>query len=775
MIDKVYVYGIGNEEYSQGVIYNEIVEGSPKVGDLFFLFKVIKPRGIVAKAEVINLYDDGSIQFKINESRNKDSFVSELLLHHQYPSYVWPKRKSYIPHDAIVSYVGLNQLWDESRNKHPVVQMLNQFKVNKDPNSWYKKYVDFVAWFKEVRVNLTDENVIKIWSDADAISSIAPQRIKPEQCIENISVLRKIVEKIIESPTPTTHKEIKDLWRNDTTFNLVLHVAINRIFAMNDSHRFTSIVSEGKYFKKLYQELIPYLDITIKYDNWVESNIVLKEALNPLFNIDDVELNTLLWELADYLENGGRTDVQIENTNNQKSAINEAKRIFKVSENIKCSPLNQILYGPPGTGKTYTTINKALQIVAPGFYLENKDDREKLKARFDELLNNNRIGFVTFHQSFSYEDFVEGLKADSENGALNYSVEPGVFKAICERAGSSSNTVVSVDEFETSLLKLQESSEESEERLVLTTIRGKRFEIEYSGGGTFKVFPDSTENADPKYVASIANVRKLYLTGSKQGIYNSSYVEGFLLYLKKQCGLKEYTEQTNIKNQNAKPFVLIIDEINRGNISNIFGELITLIEPSKRSGGTESLSVKLPYSKETFSVPSNLHIIGTMNTADKSLAQLDIALRRRFEFVEMMTNYELLKEIPDIEGINVAKLVKTMNQRIELLYDREHTIGHSFFLPLLDNPSLKLLAEIFELQILPLLEEYFFEDWERVGQVLGDHLKDNHELRFVIEQFGNSEIAELMGDDWEVQGIQPYCRNQEAFKNPQAYIGVYTR
>lgn len=332
------------------------------------------------------------------------------------------------------------------------------------------------------------------------------------------------------------------------------------------------------------------------------------------------------------------------------------------------SSLNTILYGPPGTGKTYTTINKALQIVAPDFYLENKDNREKLKARFDELLNNNRIGFVTFHQSFSYEDFVEGLKASTtEDKQISYDVEDGIFKSMCNSVSEK----------------------------LLTNINEKR--------------------------------------------------------------------------------VLIIDEINRGNISNIFGELITLIEPSKRSGGSESLSVKLPYSKETFSVPSNLHIIGTMNTADKSLAQLDIALRRRFEFVEMMTNYELLKGISDIEGINVAKLVKTMNQRIELLYDREHTIGHSFFLPLLGNPSLQLLAEIFELQILPLLEEYFFEDWERVGQVLGDHLKDNHDLRFIVEQFGNSEIAELMGDDWEVQGIQPYCRNQEAFKNPQAYIGVYTR
>ncbi|MGR6839645.1 McrB family protein [Aliivibrio wodanis] len=519
-----------------------------------------------------------------------------------------------------------------------------------------------------------------------------------------------------------------------------------------------------------------------------------REILTKLTNVDSrkyrhmrsKEIDAGLFELRKQLEAEFGTkelDYYVEPLRSKwkqpKSALeNEIKELgqeYDVKPNDVNQTLNTILYGPPGTGKTYTTINKALQIVAPDFYLENKDNRKKLKSRFDELLNNNRIGFVTFHQSFSYEDFVEGLKADSENGALNYTVELGVFKAICERAGSSSNTVVSVDEFETSLLKLQESSEESEERLVLTTIRGKRFEIEYSGGGTFKVFPDSTENADPKYVASIANVRKLYLTGSKQGIYNSSYVEGFLLYLKKQCGLKEYTEQTNIKNQNAKPFVLIIDEINRGNISNIFGELITLIEPSKRSGGTESLSVKLPYSKETFSVPSNLHIIGTMNTADKSLAQLDIALRRRFEFVEMMTNYKLLKGIPDIEGINVAKLVKTMNQRIELLYDREHTIGHSFFLPLLDNPSLQLLAEIFELQILPLLEEYFFEDWERVGQVLGDHLKENHELRFIVEQFDSNDIAELMGPDWEIQGIQPYCRNQEVFKNPQAYIGVYTR
>ncbi|MUK77989.1 AAA domain-containing protein [Aliivibrio fischeri] len=514
------------------------------------------------------------------------------------------------------------------------------------------------------------------------------------------------------------------------------------------------------------------------------------------------------------------------------------------------SSLNTILYGPPGTGKTYTTINKALQIVAPDFYLKNKDDREKLKCRFDELLNNNRIGFVTFHQSFSYEDFVEGLKASTtEDKQISYDVEDGIFKSMCNSASVKATVNAEQQALDISNRKIWKMSlgdTSGEDAFIYQqciennyVLLGYGYDIDFSNTSNRKEVIETyrtneviieKESSDYRVTSvnnfknemsigdlvvisdgnrkfrAIAEITSDYIfdetlvsdSGYSQvrkvtwhRVYepslpvdelfkkNLSQMTLYRLYgatidLDKLQGifsLPSIEDKTEISNDR----VLIIDEINRGNISNIFGELITLIEPSKRSGGTESLSVKLAYSKETFSVPSNLHIIGTMNTADKSLAQLDIALRRRFEFVEMMTNYELLKGIPDIEGINVAKLVKTMNQRIELLYDREHTIGHSFFLPLLGNPSLQLLAEIFELQILPLLEEYFFEDWERVGQVLGDHLKDNHELRFVIEQFGNSEIAELMGDDWEVQGIQPYCRNQKAFLNSQAYIGVYTR
>ncbi|HAW93260.1 MULTISPECIES: McrB family protein [unclassified Arsukibacterium] len=446
--------------------------------------------------------------------------------------------------------------------------------------------------------------------------------------------------------------------------------------------------------------------------------------------------------------------------------------VTKEGQNFKS--LNKILYGPPGTGKTFNTIDEALAIIDPGYLAEHSDNRSLLKARFDELVASHHISFVTFHQSFSYEDFVEGLKAGSEGSALSYSVAPGVFKTICERASSSYSDAISVDDFEAAILGLQQASEEADERIQMETVRGKKFEIEYSGGLTFRVFPHATESTDPKYVASIANVKKLYLTGSKQEIYNTSYVEGFLLYLKKHFGLKAYSDDV-VKREpiaNPEPYVLIIDEINRGNISNIFGELITLIEPTKRAGAKESLSVKLPYSKEPFTVPSNLYIVGTMNTADKSLAQVDIALRRRFEFKEIMPQPELLAGI-DVEGIDITNMLHTINQRIELLYDREHTIGHSFFMPLRNDPKIERLARIFELEILPLLEEYFFEDWERVGQVLGDHLKTDATLRFVNEKYSDATVLKLMGNDWQANGFRPFQRNIAALMTPEAYIGIY--
>ncbi|WP_414492864.1 DUF3427 domain-containing protein [Stenotrophomonas maltophilia] len=284
------------------------------------------------------------------------------------------------------------------------------------------------------------------------------------------------------------------------------------------------------------------------------------------------------------------------------------------------APSNTILYGPPGTGKTYGVVDKALEILDPELLAATKGQgagaRAVHKQRFDALHEEGRIRFVTFHQSFAYEDFVEGLKARAgASGALEYGVESGVFLELCIDAQHSD-----------------------------------------------------------------------------------------------------------------LPYVLIIDEINRGNIARIFGELITLIEPSKRQGMDEALSVRLPYSKQDFAVPANLHIIGTMNTADRSLAAMDVALRRRFRFIEMPPRPELLDW--DVDGIRMGELLSTLNSRIEVLLGRDHLIGHAYLMGAKDLPG---LAEAFRLRILPLLQEYFFEDWRRIAWVLNDDAKPQGE-RFLRQR-----------------------------------------
>ncbi|MBE9610865.1 AAA family ATPase [Chitinilyticum litopenaei] len=434
-------------------------------------------------------------------------------------------------------------------------------------------------------------------------------------------------------------------------------------------------------------------------------------------------------------------------------------------------PLNQILYGPPGTGKTYQTVNAALEILEPSLLQQHGHDRKLLKAHFDKLVSDGRIRFVTFHQSFSYEDFVEGMRAETNetNGQIRYAVVDGVFKSLCSDAQDGGKVTSA---FELAVENLQEKLEASGGRLKLKTVRGKEFEVSYDGGKTFRVFPLSTENDDPYYVASMDNVRKLFAGESKRGMYNPSYVDGMLRYLQAECGLPAMIEAEK-PHMHAQPYVLIIDEINRGNISRIFGELITLIEPSKRAGAAEELKVTLPYSKDSFSVPGNVYLIGTMNTADRSLAGLDLALRRRFTFREMPPRPELLAgiTIEGAEGLDLAKMLQVMNQRITVLLDREHTLGHAYFMPLQAEPTLVRLATIFRQDILPLLQEYFFEDWEHIRWVLNDQCKNPAEAFIVADSALKLPSLFPKVHDKLRQSPQ-WTLNDAAFANPAAYLGI---
>ncbi|MBX1725826.1 AAA family ATPase, partial [Campylobacter jejuni] len=377
---------------------------------------------------------------------------------------------------------------------------------------------------------------------------------------------------------------------------------------------------------------------------------------------------------------------------NNKEIRNDGSEMSNKKENKNLS-LNQILYGPPGTGKTYHTIDKALEILG-----ENLESRDEKKAKFDEYVKNGQIVFTTFHQSYGYEEFVEGIKPSlnsDENSQINYKVKDGIFKELCKKALENRDDIESFNFYINDLKeKTKEDANNPEKYFQLPNTK---YSIQYRGGKTFRIKFDDMSKNHKDYPVSIDNIEKLYKTSNIDEIYNSAYVKAILNYLKSQ-GLKDYKEKDEKINL---PYIIIIDEINRGNVSKIFGELITLIEPSKRLGNEEALELTLPYSGEKFGVPKNVYIIGTMNTADRSITSLDTALRRRFEFVEMMPNSDLLNNVficKDVENPNededylgddaktegyaeiLQNILISINKRIEFLLDREKTIGHAFFM-----------------------------------------------------------------------------------------------
>lgn len=379
-------------------------------------------------------------------------------------------------------------------------------------------------------------------------------------------------------------------------------------------------------------------------------------------------------------------------------------------------PLNQILYGPPGTGKTYHTINKALEIL--GEATDGKE-RNELKATFKKYVDNGQVSFVTFHQSMSYEDFVEGIKpGTNEAQQVIYDIEPGIFKQIVSNAKDNwsdyhkgRNDEISFDE---AFSMLQEEWEDKPEIKIPMSTAGKDFTISRFSQTSIHF---KKSNGGTSHTLSIATLGNYFYQEtkevSKRGLGN--YYNALIKQLKTYKATQVITKQ-------IKPYILIIDEINRGNVSQIFGELITLIEEDKRLGQPEELEVTLPYSKEEkFGVPPNLYIIGTMNTADRSVEALDTALRRRFCFEEMPPMHRLLElqnpiQLNNGETITPSELLETINSRIEALLDKDHLIGHSYFINVKET---RQLQEVFHRNIIPLLQEYFFGDYGKIGLVLG--------------------------------------------------------
>ncbi len=460
-------------------------------------------------------------------------------------------------------------------------------------------------------------------------------------------------------------------------------------------------------------------------------------------------------------------------------------------------PLNQILYGPPGTGKTYNTVNHAVAIIEDKSLDEiENDDRRDVKRRFDKLKEEGQIEMVTFHQNFTYEDFIEGIRPvlDDDDRDIEYELSEGVFKKIADRANKNrtqseqtGDESWNMDELLQTFAESIENRLESGEEINLFPSgdkRGATIEEIYwlkDGnfrsvrlGGTVKKGQRLTESVIKRdygtfYRGKIKSARDIKPTRESKRPYHGNYLYYFPLFQKiKQFHDQEWQpeEPMTVEKRN---YVLIIDEINRGNIAKIFSELITLIEPSKRIGSKkDETTVTLPYSQDAFGIPDNLYIIGTMNTADRSIAPLDTALRRRFDFIEMMPDSKHVSD--NIDDVDCQKLLNAMNDRIRFLLDRERQIGHTYFMNVkrIKGNGEESLAATFKNQIIPLLQEYFYDNWEKIDLVLNCN-GFVHEIPFKSDLFKNSDLID------EERKIYELSDDDGKWEDPESYQAIYEK
>lgn len=586
-----------------------------------------------------------------------------------------------------------------------------------------------------------------------------------------------------------------------------------------DTGPLDNVTSLLQSFDSLYEKIAPIIDRTIE-------NIKQRRPTWQAGRFSNEKFSTLIGKMHERI----RINSQEKPLVDQKPPTGE----IMIVDPEETFPRNLILYGPPGTGKTYTTIDKAIQIIDPNFYYNNKNNRTGLNDKFRSLLIHDwndakgQIAFVTFHQSMSYEDFVEGIKPSTPKPGepLSYDIEDGIFKLLCKLARSNFEST----QKDTRLLPFEQAFEIFKEEW--EEDREQKFPLKTQGYDYTIIGFTNTSIQFRK--ASGGTGHTLSITTLKEQYYGKEYdfKQGVGIYYPPILNkLKSYSSGQN-KRVEPLNYVLIVDEINRGNVSQILGELITLIEEDKRIGKRESLEIMLPYSKESFGVPANVYIIGTMNTADRSVEALDTALRRRFSFEEMLPKPELLSpkqmlcsfwnlpeyidlewetwnkdpfleisnsfyeligltkeqeekildqdlndeqsdrlewmitdldiiEDESISGVNLQRLLETINARLEKLVSKDYQIGHAFFI---NNSSVGDFYNSFYQKLIPQLQEYFYGDFGKIGLILGkDFIKlveDSPKIKFAA--FPYDDVESLLDkpiyrvNDFRSEGLPEY-------------------
>lgn len=761
----------------------------PIVGDTIYLLqRDVAPKGFVARAVVTRPSFEGPywnnpevtwryIGIKIIESRQTvaDGLLPLILIEHICDRHQSKFKPSLLqPGVQIPTPIAneIDRVWSNSQNIHSLRQFIEwtqQDEVN-SRSEWlpkFKERLEEIQQLKQSTSPIGDDMLEWLWAPAyNGICSVMPG-VLPREVFEKQKVfLRDVAESIRTSSSAETHQSVLKTWKAAVTqgaFAKTYEVVINRVFCAFAAEQYSTIVGPAnckKVLKCLQQEFA--LDVRLT-DDWPAQNAWILSGLQEA-GVDMTKVaenNVAIWQLFEALSARSK-EAKIQTDFSEK----EEKDIPMPTSDS--TPLNQIYFGPPGTGKTFITMEAAVRAADPGAVWKNRDD---LKVKYKALSEVGRIVFVTFHQSYSYEDFVEGLTASSDSGQIQYAPKNGVFKKLVQKAKDNQHSgqqPISTSFDRCWELFLQQLSGQTEgvtittrrSTFLITEVDDNTIRFDKSGG-------DSVHSLSVSTLEAVFNQQRV-IKGGLQPYYES------LISHIKALGEQQSTAAVERKN-----YVLVIDEINRGNISRIFGELITLIEPSKRIGGSEPLEVVLPLTGDKFSVPDNLYIIGTMNTADRSLAGLDLALRRRFDFIEMPPQPELLAEV-FVEDIDLELMLKTINERISVLLDKDHCIGHASFMHLHpdyrptglpETASLAELAQVFKHKVLPLLQEYFFEDWQRIAWVLNDQNKAA-EIAFIRKTAGKP-IAELFKGVSQIKARDRWEINQAAFTQAESYKLIY--
>ena len=767
-----------------------------KPGDPVFLARVgsTQPGGIVAKARICSesqrgdhwdpeksgrLRDFVLVRFESIRDGPSDSFIPRDELGKKFPDQQWTPQSSGIRIRPKYC-ASLHDEWNGRSNNHSLLQIFEEWQgmPHQDYHNWiprYRETIDFIRNYRESGREADEELTSRIWLlKQNGIANAGRGTISQSAFEKNKATFLELTEKMVRKPTSTTFEEVEqelEILKNNRESGLgkVPRLLLRRAFSGIDPSRFFTIATDDDLNKLAAHLRDRFGEVILEHgqDHWIEKNAKLREyLLSKGIPDDDVAtFNTF----ADYLYKRLANEI-----NNEVGSASNTIEERSTEIQAHLPPKNVILYGPPGTGKTFTLKeNYFPKYTTKGESLSRQEWlatilsemkwREVLAAALHSMGSApTSVPDLVQHEYVTQKFRLVGGKAplnskawgilqqysplDCENVRLANRRDPGWFW-----------------KDENGLWKLVEEWETTGEEVLafIEKLEGQPQHVE----SPINRYEFVTFHQSYSYEEFVEGIRPtLGADGEDSGDVDFELKKGVF---RRIC---ERARSDISGNQ----YALFIDEINRGNISKIFGELITLIEEDKRKGGTNELSVVLPYSGDSFSVPGNLDIYGTMNTADRSLAHIDTALRRRFTFEELMPQPDLLGNVV-LGGIEIdlVQLLKTMNERIEALFDREHMIGHSYFLRGGGKPiEGDKLPSIFQFKIIPLLTEYFFDDWKRVREVLADDRCGNKsEMQFVIQHEVSEEIVSSSSSS---QNRHVYRLNKPALQNPEAYRKIYS-